>query len=100
MEVFLVSLINFTILMLQIYTYIIFANIIMSWLLIFGVINLKNQYVYRLERILNRMTAPVYEPVRRFLPDLNGIDLSPIVIIFGIYLIQSILANFGERLLA
>lgn len=78
---------------LTIYLYVIFAHVILSWLLAFGVVNLQNPIAFKISRFLDRVTDPVYRPIRRIMPDLGGIDLSPIVIIFGISLLQRLLAS-------
>lgn len=68
-----------TILTLLIWAIII--NAIMSWLVAFNVINLRNRFVYNLQRVLDAVTRPVLAPFQRFIPALGGIDLSPIVAI-------------------
>ena len=57
----------------------IFANAIISWLVAFDVINLRNQVVYNIARFLDQVTAPILAPFRRIIPPLGGVDISPIV---------------------
>jgi len=68
-----------TILTLLIWAIII--NAVMSWLVAFNVINLRNRFVYNLQRVLDAVTRPVLAPFQRFIPALGGIDLSPIIAI-------------------
>ncbi len=76
---------------LNIYVYIIIASVIVSWLIAFDVINTRNQQAANLVRLLGRATDPVYKPLRKYIPPLGGIDVTPIVVIFGIYLLQRII---------
>lgn len=76
--------------------YVVIIHAIMSWLVAFNVINLHQRFVYQIWSGLNRLTDPLYRPIRRVLPDMGGIDLSPLVVIFGIIAIQRVLLiNFG-----
>ena len=69
---------------LNIYFYVILASVIMSWLIGFNVINGSNQYVRQIGYTLHRLTEPLLGPIRRRLPDLGGIDISPIILILGL----------------
>ncbi len=73
---------------LDIYLWIIIIWVVSSWLVAFGIINPHNQIVRSLLHALNRLTYPVMRPIRRFLPDLGGLDLSPMVAIIGIIFLQ------------
>ena len=87
-------LIRITIIALRFYMYVVFASVILSWLVAFDVVNMRNRFVYAVGSFLNRMTEPVLRPIRRFLPNLGGIDLSPLVLILGIYFVQMVLQRF------
>ena len=78
---------------LQIYTWIIIGGVIISWLIAFEVINVRNPQAANLVRLIDRVTEPVYRPVRKYVPPIGGIDISPIVIIFGIYILQQLIAR-------
>lgn len=71
--------------------WIIIASAIMSWLIAFNVINLYNQFVRSVWNALNAVTEPVLAPIRRMLPDLGGVDISPLVLILGLWLVQYII---------
>ena len=73
---------------LSFYWLIVIFSAIFSWLYAFNVINSSNQFVNMIGRFLYQMTEPVYRPIRNFLPNLGGIDLSPIVVLFAIMFIQ------------
>lgn len=77
--------------LLDIYLWLIIFTVIVSWLVAFDVLNTRNRWVYKICDILNRLTNPVVQRVRRYVPPLGGMDLSPMVIIFGIWLLQSLL---------
>ena len=69
----------------------------MSWLIAFNVVNPRNQFVAMLAEFLYRITEPVLRPIRSFLPNLGGIDISPVIVILIIVFIQSvILSNLAK----
>lgn len=78
-------------LILNIYLWLIIFTVIVSWLVAFDVLNTRNRWVYKLCEILNRLTNPLVQRVRRYVPPLGGIDITPMVIILGIYLLQNLL---------
>lgn len=78
------------ILALDIYFWIIILSVVMSWLIVFDVINTRNPQAANLMALLNRATEPVYKPLRKFIPSLGGIDVTPIIIIIGISVLKNI----------
>jgi YggT family protein len=66
----------------------------MSWLVAFGVVNVRNQIIRVVVDLLYRVTEPVLRPIRRFLPNLGGIDISPVVALLLIIVIQHFIANY------
>lgn len=74
---------------LQVYFWIIILSVILSWLIAFEVINVKNEKAQNLIRLLEKATDPVYRPLRKYVPSIGGIDVTPIIVIFAIYLLQS-----------
>lgn len=87
------SLFQILMLILDIVWFIIIVHVIMSWLINFQVLNLRQQFVAQVWDGLNRLVEPLYRPVRRILPPMSGIDLAPLVVLVGIYAIRIILAN-------
>jgi YggT family protein len=73
--------------------------IIMSWLISFNVINTRNQFVAGVWRVLNQVTEPILRPIRRVIPPMGGLDLSPIIVFVIIFFLQSFIANDLPRLL-
>jgi YggT family protein len=83
----LLSFINYVI---NLYSYVVFAAVIMSFLLAFNVINPRNSVVQTIWTTLTALTEPLLGPIRRALPDFGAIDLSPVVLLLGLYFIQSV----------
>lgn len=73
---------------LNFYTYIIIGSAIFSWLYAFNIVNSSNQFVASIGRLFYQLTEPVLGRIRRFLPNLGTIDISPIVALFGIYFLR------------
>ena len=65
----------------EIYTWILIASVILSWLVAFNVVNTRNQVVFMIGSVIERMTEPVLRPIRNFLPNVGGLDLSPLVLL-------------------
>ena len=76
---------------LKLYWWIIIASAIFSWLYAFNVVNPRNQFVGMVGNMLFRLTEPALKPIRRFMPDLGGIDISPIVLLIILYFLQAFL---------
>ena len=71
--------------------WIIFVQAIMSWLIAFNVINTYNEYVRAIWQALNRITDPLYRPIRRILPDFGGLDFSPLIVLLVIMIISRVI---------
>jgi YggT family protein len=84
---------------LNIYFWIILATVIMSWLTAFGVVNGANPYVRQIAYALRRLTEPLLGPIRRLLPDLGGIDISPIILLIGLQFVRYLVIYYGSLLL-
>ncbi len=80
-------------LLLRVVMWIIVGQIILSWLVAFNVINTSNNFVRSFLNALDRMTRPLYRPIRRILPDFGGLDFSPMVILLLIYVLRILLAG-------
>ena len=80
-------------LLLTIVTWIIIGQVVLSWLFAFNVLNTSSNGVRTLAVAIDRMTAPLYRPIRRILPDFGGIDFSPLVILILIQVIRKLLAG-------
>jgi YggT family protein len=84
---------------LSIYVWILIAAVIVSWLVAFNIINRHNDIVRQVTYALYRLTEPVLGPIRRLLPDLGGLDVSPVIAIIIIYFVRYLLLYYGSRLL-
>ena len=84
---------------LQLYTWILIASAIFSWLFAFNVINSSNQFVNQIGLFLYNVTEPALRPIRRFLPNLGGIDISPIILLLIIFFLRSFLATTIQPLI-
>ena len=73
---------------LELYIWVVIAAVIMSWLLAFNVVNYHNNIVRSVVRILDALTEPVFRAVRKILPPLGGLDLSPLVVFFVVWILQ------------
>ena len=80
-------------LLLRVAMYIIIAQAILSWLVAFNVINTYNDFVRSFLNALDRITEPLYRPIRKILPDFGGLDFSPMVVLLLIYVIRILLAG-------
>jgi YggT family protein len=79
---------------LNLYWWIIIASAIFSWLFAFGVINARNQAVSAIGNFLYQATEPALRPIRRVMPSLGAIDISPVILLLGIVLIQQIIIRY------
>jgi YggT family protein len=92
-----IELLNFISYLISLYTYVVIAAVIMSWLIGFNVINPYNPFVRSLWQAVTAVTEPLLKPIRRMLPDMGGLDLSPIVLLLACYFVQSVvLTNFAK----
>jgi len=87
------SLFQILMLLIGVVRTVILIHFIMSWLLSFQVLNLRQPIVAQIWDGLTRLLEPIYGPIRRVLPQMNGLDLSPLVALLGIYAIEIILRN-------
>ena len=89
----LLALVDIANLLLTILTWIIIGQVILSWLFAFNVLNTSSQGVRTFAVAIDRITAPLYRPIRRILPDFGGIDFSPLVILILIQVIKRLLSG-------
>ena len=73
---------------LNLYSYVVVANVIVSWLIAFNVLNTQNRFVYALLELSYRLTEPFLRRIRRFLPNLGALDISPIILLLLIWFIE------------
>lgn len=81
-------------LILHLYTYVIIIVAILSWLIAFNVINIYNELVRSIWNALNALTEPLLRPIRQVLPNFGGIDISPVILILLIFLLEDIITRY------
>lgn len=87
------SIIQVLLFVLDIVWFLVLAQVILSWLVNFEVLNLRQPLVYQIWSGLNRLLEPIYAPIRKILPPMGGLDLAPLVLIVVIFALQRILVN-------
>lgn len=84
------ELLGFISYLITLYTYVIIASVILSWLMAFGVVNPYNRFVSALDQAFRAVTEPLLRPIRNALPDFGGIDFSPLILLLGCFFVQSV----------
>ena len=79
---------------LQLYIYLLVAAAVLSWLIAFNVVNTRNQFVHMVGDFLWKITEPVLRPIRSVIPSLGGIDVSPVILILIIILIEKVIQYY------
>ncbi len=79
---------------LNLYMWVIILSAVMSWLIAFGVVDMRNQFVYTVADTLNRLTEPALRPIRNLLPNMGGIDISPVILILLIIFLQDFIRRY------
>ncbi|MDB5564760.1 MAG: hypothetical protein JWP84_1326 [Tardiphaga sp.] len=88
------AVLDIVLIVLDLYVWLLIASAILSWLIAFNVVNTRNQFVAAIAEFLFRITEPVLAPIRRSLPSLGGLDISPIVLILIIMFLQRIITYY------
>ena len=73
---------------LKLYTYVVIANVVISWLVAFNVLNTSNRFVYSILEFTYKLTDPILNYIRRFLPNLGAFDISPIILLLLIWFVE------------
>jgi YggT family protein len=88
------AVLDIVLLVLQIYIWLLIAAAVLSWLVAFNVVNTRNQVVHMIGDMLYRLTEPLLRPIRSMLPHLGGIDISPVVLILLILLLENVIIRY------
>jgi YggT family protein len=88
------AVLDIIMLVLQIYIWLLIAAAVLSWLIAFNVVNTRNPVVASVGEFLYRITEPVLRPIRNMMPNLGGIDISPVILILIILLIENIIIRY------
>lgn len=79
--------------LITLYIYVLIANAVLSWLLAFGVVDPRNNIVRTIGEALYQLTEPALRPIRRFLPNLGGLDISPVILIVALIFVRMLVAE-------
>jgi YggT family protein len=85
-----IELLGFISYLITLYTYIVIASVILSWLMAFGIVNPYNPTVRAIDRALSALTEPLLRPIRAIMPNLGAVDISPLVLLLCCFFIQSV----------
>lgn len=88
-----IRLLDFIRLLIGLYMWVIIASVVMSWLIAFNVVNPYNPFVRSLWQAFTALTEPLQRPIRRLLPDLGGIDISPMILWLGCLAVQYVVID-------
>lgn len=89
------TLIKIMLLMLDVALWILIAYVLLSWLISFGVLNMRQPFVSQVWDGLNRLLQPIFDKIRRYLPDTGALDLAPLVVFIAIYILRIILVDIA-----
>ena len=88
------ALLDVVLLALQLYTWVVIIQAVLSWLVAFNVVNMRNDVVRAIGNGLYQLTEPVLRPIRNVLPNLGGIDVSPVILLLGIFFIENVIVRY------
>ena len=88
------ALLDIVMIVLNLYTWVVIGGAILSWLIAFNVVNVRNDLVRSVWNLCLALTEPFLRPIRKFLPNMGGIDISPIILLLGVLLVQRIIAYY------
>ena len=91
------SLLLFLVRLLDFYTLIVFFYVVVSWLFHFNILNSQNIFLWRVYESFKKLTDPPLNYIRRYLPNLGGLDISPVLLILIIYLLKDLLIEYWPR---
>lgn len=97
MDILFVPLLRLLSYIISFYTWAVILSAILSWLIFFNVFDRYNRFVYSLQGFLFRITEPLLAPLRRFLPDLGGFDVSPLILLFILHFLSDVLIRLLSR---
>jgi YggT family protein len=92
-------LLRVTMIAIDLYIWAVIISAVLSWLVHFGVVNTRNQFVSMIGEFLWRLTEPALRPIRRYVPKFGGIDISPVVLILALLFVQMVIGNIRVALL-
>ena len=88
------AVLDIVLLALHLYTYVIIASAVLSWLIAFNVVNIRNDVVRSIWTLLNNLTEPLLRPIRNILPSLGAVDISPVILLLAVLLVEDIIGRY------
>ena len=98
MDVITGPVISILLIALNLYTWVVIIGVILSWLVAFNVVNTSNKFVYMVGDFCYRATEPLLGRIRNFLPNLGGLDISPVVLILGLVFLKEFLIRLAHKI--
>ena len=83
-----IAIFYLTLQILKLYSYVVIANVVVSWLIAFNILNTQNRFVYSILELSYRLTNPFLNKIRRFLPNLGSLDISPVILLLLVWFIE------------
>ena len=83
-----IAIFYLTLQILKLYSYVVIANVVVSWLVAFNILNTQNRFVYSILELSYRLTEPFLNKIRHFLPNLGSLDISPVILLLLIWFIE------------
>lgn len=88
------AILDVVLLVLQLYTWVVIIQAVLSWLMAFNVVNMRNDIVRSIANALYQLTEPALRPIRNVLPNLGGIDISPVILLLGIFFLENVIVRY------
>ena len=94
-----IALFYLTLQIIKLYTYVVIANVVISWLVAFNILNTTNRFVYSILEFTYRLTDPILNKIRGFLPNLGAFDISPIILLLLLWFIEMCMKIYDEPII-
>ncbi len=98
MDMILGPVLRISVLVVDLYMWVVIISVVLSWLVAFSIVNLSNRFVYMVGDLTNRLTEPALGRIRRFMPNLGNIDFSPIVMLLALFFLKDFLIQLSFKL--
>lgn len=98
MDVILGPVLRLSVIVVDLYMWIVIISVVLSWLVAFSIVNLSNRFVYIVGDLTNRLTEPALGRIRRILPNLGNLDISPVVLLLALFFLKDFLIQLSFKL--
>ena len=96
MDIIVLPLLGIFLVVIDLYMWVVIISAVLSWLVVFGVVNTSNRFIYLVGDTTSRLTEPLLRPIRSALPNLSGIDLSPLALILGLIFLKNVIHRIAH----